>query len=126
MSRRLLALIASVAVVATILAAACGRKTAIKDVLADPGRFQTAEVELSGKVTDSLGLLGRGFYRLEDETGSIWVFSTTGVPRRDARVTVAGTVKDIASFEVPDAVSRALSGGVLLVERQRTTTTADR
>lgn len=104
-----------------MLGASCGRRTSIKDVLADPGRFQGTEIELSGKVTDSLGLLGRGFYRLEDASGSIWVFTTSGVPRRDTEVAVAGTVKDIASFELPDALSTALSGGVLIVERQRTT-----
>jgi len=118
MSRWLLAAAAT----AAIMTAACGRRIAIEDVLADPGRFQGTEVELSGTVGDSLGFLGRGFYRLEDETGAIWVFSTSGVPRRGVQVTVAGTVKDIASFDLPDAMSRALTGGVLLVERQRTTT----
>jgi hypothetical protein len=49
-------------------------------------------VTVSGRVTNSVGILGTGGYQLEDETGRIYVISRTGVPSRGSQVKVTGTV----------------------------------
>ena len=51
-------------VAATIISAACA--TRINNVLADPLRYRDREVTVSGLVTDSFPLLGRGAYQIED------------------------------------------------------------
>lgn len=73
--------------------AGCKGATPIKDVLDDPGRF-TQPVRIAGTVTQSVGILGIGAYRVKDDTGTITVVSkTNGVPREGAEVGVEGTVK---------------------------------
>ena len=78
-------------------AAACASKT-INQVLADPSRYRTREVQLSGSVTQSVSLGGRGAYRIEDRTGQLWVVSDRGTPREGAQVTVKGTVLEAFNF----------------------------
>jgi hypothetical protein len=73
--------------------AGCKGATPIKDVLDDPGRF-TKPVRIAGTVTNSVGMLGVGAYRVKDDTGTITVVSkTNGVPREGAKVGVEGTVQ---------------------------------
>jgi hypothetical protein len=59
---------------------------------ADPSRFQNRTVRVTGTVTNSVGLMGKGGYQLEDDTGKIYVISGKGVPSRGSRVTVTGRV----------------------------------
>ena len=49
-------------------------------------------MHVTGTVTNSIGVLGKGGYQIEDDTGRIYVISGTGVPSRGSRVTVTGTV----------------------------------
>jgi hypothetical protein len=76
-----------------LLFAACASMT-INKVLADPSRYRDREVKLSGAVVDSYSLASRGAYRIDDETGQLWVVSNQGTPRKGARVTVKGTIRD--------------------------------
>lgn len=110
---------------AGLLGAACAAKT-VNDVLADPGRYQNREVDVRGEVTESVGALGRGFFKLQDSTGSLWVYTTRGLPRKGARVSSTGTVRDFASVDqltnregVPDIVRTAIGSGLVLVESGR-------
>jgi hypothetical protein len=64
----------------------------IGQINADPSRFANRSVSVSGRVTNSVGVLGTGGYQIEDETGRIYVLSKTGVPSRGSRVRVTGTV----------------------------------
>lgn len=52
------------------------------------------EIQLSGAVVDSYSLANRGAYRIDDETGQLWVVSDKGTPRKGARVTVKGTIRE--------------------------------
>ena len=79
--------------VSALAAGACAAKT-INQVLADPGRYRDREVRLSGSVVDSYSLANRGAYRIDDETGQLWVVSDTGTPRKGARVTVKGRIRE--------------------------------
>ena len=61
-------------------------------ITADPSRFRNQTVRVTGRVTNSVGVMGKGGYQIEDDTGRIYVISGTGVPSRGSRVTVTGTV----------------------------------
>ena len=76
-----------------LVSAACASMT-INHVLADPSRYRNREVQLSGAVVDSYSLANRGAYRIDDETGQLWVVSDKGTPRKGARVTVKGTIRE--------------------------------
>ena len=74
--------------------AGCKGTTPIKDLLDDPARFQGQTVRIAGTVTESVGVLTVGAYKLQDDTGTITVVSkSSGVPRRGAKVAVEGQVK---------------------------------
>jgi hypothetical protein len=76
---------------ALALLTACG-SVKIGRINADPSRYANRTVSVTGRVTNSVGVLGTGGYQLEDETGRIYVLSRTGVPSRGSRVRVTGSV----------------------------------
>jgi hypothetical protein len=105
-------------VLTSVISTACGART-INHVLADPARYRDREVKLSGSVTDSYSFVGQGAYQLDDNTGKLWIVSNKGVPRRGARVTVKGTVREGFSLgSVGDRVKlpQAIGSGVVLME----------
>ena len=71
--------------------AGCG-STKIGRILNDPSRYQNRGVTVEGRVTNVVGAFVAGVYQVDDGTGKIYVVSTRGVPNRDARVRVEGTV----------------------------------
>lgn len=76
---------------AAILLAGCAPVT-IGRITADPSRFQNKTVTVTGSVTNSVGVLGKGGYELDDGTGKIYVISGKGVPSRGSQVQVTGRV----------------------------------
>jgi hypothetical protein len=76
---------------AALLLAGCAPMT-IGRINADPSRFANRTVRVNGTVTNSVGLLGKGGYQIEDSTGRIIVISGKGVPTRGSHVTVTGRV----------------------------------
>jgi hypothetical protein len=76
---------------AVLLLAACGA-TRISRINADPTRYQNKNVKVTGTVVNSFGILGKGAYQIQDDTGRIYVISGTGVPSKGTRVTVEGRV----------------------------------
>ena len=82
--------LASVAAAAVVLAG-CAPMT-IGRINANPSRFRNQTVKVTGTVTTSVGLMGRGGYQIEDQTGKIIVISGRGVPSRGSRMTVTGRV----------------------------------
>jgi hypothetical protein len=103
------------------LLAGCAPKT-VNHVLADPHRYANEEITLRGRIVESASIAGKGFYRLEDPTGRLWVFSTRGVPRKGAHVQVKGKIYDafdISSLRVPgipEALRERIESGLLMVE----------
>jgi hypothetical protein len=79
--------------VGLLASAACAAKS-INHILADPSRYSNREVRVSGEVVESYSVTNRGAYRIDDSTGQLWVVSDSGVPRKGARVTVKGTIRD--------------------------------
>ncbi|OYW04421.1 MAG: hypothetical protein B7X11_02920 [Acidobacteria bacterium 37-65-4] len=104
-------------VVFALALAACATMT-VNRVLQDPSRYRNREVTLSGEVRDSFSLMNRGVYRIEDRTGSMWVVSDHGVPRRGARVTVTGVIREGFNLgPIASQLPRGARSGVVLVER---------
>jgi hypothetical protein len=81
----------TIVILAAILLAGCAPMT-IGRINADPSRFQNRTVRVTGTVTNSVGMMGKGGYQLEDNTGRIYVISGKGVPSRGSHVTVTGRV----------------------------------
>lgn len=90
---RLSQLVSAAGLVATLAgSAACA--TSINKVLADPSRYRDREVTVSGTVSESFSAMDRGAYRIQDDSGQLWVVSEHGVPRKGARVSVSGTIRE--------------------------------
>lgn len=114
MSRRgtMLGKVAACVLAASVLGCASARP--IGELMDDPFRFDGQEVTVRGEVQESLGFLGPGIYRLEDDSGSLPVVSEEGgAPRSGADVRVIGTFR--AAFTV---AGRSLA---VLVESRRET-----
>jgi hypothetical protein len=104
---------------AAVTSAACASTRTINQLLADPGRYRDDTVQLSGEVVDSYSVANRGAYQIDDGTGRLWVISEHGVPRKAARVTVKGTVREGFNFgSLTDIINlpAGLSAGMVLME----------
>lgn len=109
-----LSLAAFVAVTA-LASSACATKT-INHVLADPSRYRDREIKVSGTVVDSYSVGSRGAYQIEDGSGRLWVLSDQGVPRRGARVTVTGTIREGFNLGALGNLVKLPAGAVVMVE----------
>ena len=101
-----------------VLTSACG-STSINKLLSDPSRYRNHDVTVKGTVTESMSIIDRGVYRIEDHGSQLWVVSGEGVPRTGARVTVTGKVRDV--FDIGSLGGRvdlpqAMKSGLVLVE----------
>jgi hypothetical protein len=82
------------ALVSLLALAGCKSATPIKELLDDPSRYAGKTVSIAGKVTSAAGVLGAGFYQVDDGTGKMYVVTKTGgVPREGAKVGVEGTLQ---------------------------------
>lgn len=98
--------------------AACATKS-INHILADPSRYSNREVRISGAVVESYSVTNRGAYRIDDSTGQLWVVSDKGVPRKGARVTVRGTIRDgfnLGSLGDLIGLPASLGSGLVMLE----------
>ena len=101
-----------------LVSAACATKT-IKEVRADPARYQQQTITVRGTVAESASILGKGAYKLTDADDSLWVVTGGGAPRKGARVDVTGRLEDGYDLgalgrllKLPDA----LQNGLVLIE----------
>ena len=86
-------------VLSALLLAGCPPQVSIADVNRDPGRYAGKDIVISGRTSESFGALGSGVYRIDDGTGSMWVFSEHyGVPGSGAKVAVVGRVEQGFAF----------------------------
>ena len=98
--------------------AGCASRS-IDRIVADPMRYRDKDVKVSGRVADSYSLMDRGFYKLEDKSGELWVVSSRGVPRRGERVNVKGIVRqgfNLGMFGGRINLPRGIADGLVLVE----------
>lgn len=94
------------------------RETTVARLLAEPERWRNKDVGLKGTVVQSASVLGRGAYRLDDGTGTIWIVSTHGVPREGARVGVRGELKDIVDLGTLVPLPKEVGSGLVLLEKE--------
>jgi hypothetical protein len=81
-----------------LFAAACPSHESISKINADPARYRNKEVVVTGTVTDSYGVMGRGAYEIDDGTGKLWVATERGVPSRGSRVGARGKISNGFNF----------------------------
>lgn len=105
-------------VVAVALTGLGCRETTVSRLLAEPDRYRNDEVGLVGDVIESMSLLGHGAYKLDDGTGTIWVISNRGVPRRGARVAVKGRVKDVIDISTVMRLPDEIGSGLVLTDAE--------
>jgi hypothetical protein len=114
-----LAVLGSLLVVLTL--SGCGSTRAIGDVLADPSQYSGDRVRVEGRVVESYSLLGQGAYRIEDDTGRLWVVSRTGVPNPGARVSVEGQVQQSFNLGGIIALPGSFGSGTVMLESSHDT-----
>ena len=102
------------ALVALVLISGCQGTVAIKTLLDDPSQYDKKTVRIAGTVTNSVGVLGYGAYRIDDGTGTLTVVSKEGgAPREGAKVGVEG--------EFRAAFTLGTESVAVLIEKQRGT-----
>ncbi len=65
--------------------------TNIRDLQQNRANYST--IYLKGRVENQAPFLGTGAYQVRDETGSIWVFTTQGLPNKGDEILVKGEVQ---------------------------------
>jgi membrane protein implicated in regulation of membrane protease activity len=98
-----------------LLAAGCAT-TNVARLLAEPQRYANRNVGLKGDVVESVSLLGHGAYKLDDGTGTIWIVSKHGVPRRGARVKVKGKIRDVVDVSTIFKLPEEIGSGLVMIE----------
>lgn len=87
-----------IALFAAAFAAACPERTSIADISANPSRFANKDVAIAGTVQDSYGVaipgtpIRGGAYKIDDGTGSIWIFTEDQVPTKGTQIGVKGRI----------------------------------
>ena len=101
---------------ASLTSVGCARTT-ISRILAEPQRYtQRQDVRLDGDVVESMSFLGHGAYKLDDGTGTIWVISNHGVPRRGARVKVHGRIRDVVDVSTVMRLPEQIGSGLVMTD----------
>ena len=91
--------------------------TTISKILAEPQRYtHRGDVGLTGDVTESMSFLGHGAYKLDDGTGTIWVISQHGVPRKGARVKVNGKIRDVVDIGTVIKLPQQIGSGLVMTD----------
>jgi len=101
-------------------AAACGATT-INQLLADPAKYRNQSVTVRGTVAESASIAGRGAYRITDGDQGLWVVTSTGAPRRGARVDVTGRLEeayDLGGLASILRIPGSAQTGLVLVESE--------
>ena len=96
-----------------------GCATSINHLLADPAKYRNKSVTVSGTVDQSASVMGRGAYRITDGDQGLWVVTTSGAPRKGARVNVTGRLQDgydLSAFGSAIKLPGSVQSGLVLVE----------
>jgi hypothetical protein len=106
-------------IASAVASTACATK--INSMLADPARYRTRDVTVSGTVVESFSLAERGAYMVDDGTGQLWVVVNRGTPRKGARVKVKGTVREGFNLGSLGDLIRVpgVGSGLVLIESSR-------
>jgi hypothetical protein len=85
-------------VIIGLLAVGCPDRTSIRDIEANPSRYENKEVVVAGTVRDSYGVnipgtkIRGGAYKIDDGTGTIWIVTENAVPTKGTQIGVKGII----------------------------------
>jgi hypothetical protein len=91
-------LLSGLVVMMGLLAVGCPDRTSIRDIEANPSRYENKEVVIAGTVRDSYGVnipgtkIRGGAYKIDDGTGSIWIVTENAVPTKGTQIGVKGII----------------------------------
>lgn len=97
MNKKRFALLAFALSVA-VFAAACPKRVTIAEIEANPAKYYDKDIVVAGTVRDSYGIsvpgtpIKGGAYKIDDGTGSLWIFTDDVVPNKGAEVGVKGRI----------------------------------
>jgi hypothetical protein len=83
-----------------LLTMACPERKSIADIESNPSKYQNKSVAVAGVVRDAYGVnipltnIRGGVYKVDDGTGSIWVYTEKSVPSKGAEVGVKGKLQN--------------------------------
>ena len=87
-------------VVIGLLGLACPERKSIADIESNPSKYQNKEVAVAGVVRDAYGInvpltnIRGGVYKVDDGTGSIWVYTEKSVPTKGSEIGVRGRLQN--------------------------------
>jgi hypothetical protein len=90
--------LSGVVVMIGLLAVGCPDRTSIRDIEANPSKYQNKEVVVAGTVRDSYGVnipgtkIRGGAYKIDDGTGSIWIVTENAVPTKGTQIGIKGII----------------------------------
>ena len=114
MKRSLAAFAVPALLACTLLFSACPPRESIAAINRDPGRYAGREISVGGRVVESIGALGFGFFKIDDGSGQLWVYSQNfGTPSNGSKVGVVGRL-DMQGINV-----MGRNFGMILKETQR-------
>ena len=93
----------------------CEHKT-INQILAEPQRYASRDVGITGNVIRSFSVLGAGAYQVDDGTGKMWVVAKNNVPREGARVGVKGKIQDGFNLGGLVKLPEVVKSGMVMIE----------
>lgn len=103
---------------ASLVMVGCATRS-INQLLADPAKYRNQSVTVKGTVDQSASVMGRGAYRITDGDQGLWVVTSSGAPRKGARVSVTGRLQDgydLSAFGGAIKLPGSLQSGLVLVE----------
>lgn len=68
----------------------CTKSVSLKELAENPTDYANKEIQAEGKVVDSAGIIGMGYYIISDGTNQIFVFTKSGLPVEGNVVKVKG------------------------------------
>lgn len=83
---------------ATITACSTFITTPIQEIKANPREYTDKRVKISGTVTDTFSLLLLKGFKLDDETGEMYVVTKKSMPAKGEKIKVKGTVRSAFSL----------------------------
>jgi len=104
----------SVLILLVFTATSCSLSTGIGDILDAPSQYEGKELTISGIVGETawFSLVEKGAYRLDDGSGTIWVFTSQPPPEEGTSISTKGEV--LSAFSIAGQ-----SYGTVLEETQR-------
>ena len=68
----------------------CSKTLTVKELLQNPRNYEKKIVNVEGKVSQSNGIIGIGYFTISDGTNEIYVFTKSGLPIEGENIQVKG------------------------------------